>query len=493
MGFTKCLYLVFIIITFECAKLFNAEFHDVGDTKLKENVTECPKPEPSIDEFPSDPFTQEQRIHGAIIVHLIVGFYCFVFIAFVCNDYFLPSVFCICQDLHLSHDVAGATFMATATCAPELFVNIIGTYLTKSDLGIGTVVGSAVCNILGVTACAGLAASKNIKLELWPMLRDSGIYISAVTILAVILADGVVDWSEALILVILYFLYFVLMFTQKKMKTVAKKILTSKNSFSSTSSMDPITNTASTDACYGTYRPFYFSDYIPHAEKPTTQNNEKIKEKSLNEEIEPICSPPGGFLLNIWWFISVPVSAVLSISIPDCRVYRKFYPLTFIVCVVWIGISSYVVSWMMTIFGYTYGINDAVMGITFLAIGGSIPEASSAVVNARHGVGSMTVSNALGANTLDILIGLGGPWLFKTLLPRELGGGPIVLETSGLTFNCVCLIVSVILLNTITSMNSFNMNRLYGVFCLIFYFVFIILLILTDMNIIFTFGKSICS
>lgn len=50
--------------------------------------------------------------------------------------------------------------MATATCAPELFVNIIGTYLTESDLGVGTVVGSAVCNILGVTACAGLAASK---------------------------------------------------------------------------------------------------------------------------------------------------------------------------------------------------------------------------------------------------------------------------------------------------------------------------------------------
>lgn len=63
-------------------------------------------------------------------------------------------------DLHLSPDVAGATFMATATCAPELFVNVIGTYLTESDLGIGTVVGSAVCNILGVTACAGLAASK---------------------------------------------------------------------------------------------------------------------------------------------------------------------------------------------------------------------------------------------------------------------------------------------------------------------------------------------
>lgn len=36
--------------------------------------------------------------------------------------------------------------------------------------------------------------------------------------------------------------------------------------------------------------------------------------------------------------------------------------------------------------GYTFNINDAVMGITFLAVGGSIPEASSAIVNARNGL-----------------------------------------------------------------------------------------------------------
>lgn len=67
--------------------------------------------------------------------------------------------------------------------------------------------------------------------------------------------------------------------------------------------------------------------------------------------VQPMCSPPGGFLMNLWWIISVPISVVLSISIPDCRVYRKFYPLTFVMCVVWIGICSYIVSWMMTVFG----------------------------------------------------------------------------------------------------------------------------------------------
>jgi Ca2+/Na+ antiporter len=62
-------------------------------------------------------------------------------------------------DLNLRKDIAGATFMALATSAPELCVNVIGTFLTESDLGIGTVVGSAVFNTLGVAACGGLAAT----------------------------------------------------------------------------------------------------------------------------------------------------------------------------------------------------------------------------------------------------------------------------------------------------------------------------------------------
>lgn len=71
----------------------------------------------------------------------------------------------------MSADVAGATFMAAATSAPELFVNVIGTFITEGDIGVGTIVGSAVFNILAVAACCGVSAGlvswlqKNKKLE----------------------------------------------------------------------------------------------------------------------------------------------------------------------------------------------------------------------------------------------------------------------------------------------------------------------------------------
>lgn len=77
----------------------------------------------SIEEFPPDPFTDEQRIHGAIIFHLIVGFYCFVLIAFVCNDYFLPSVFCICQGKETLGQI-GFTISSNSFYSGEIKLNL---------------------------------------------------------------------------------------------------------------------------------------------------------------------------------------------------------------------------------------------------------------------------------------------------------------------------------------------------------------------------------
>ena len=45
---------------------------------------------------------------------------------------YLNRVFIISPDLHLQEDVAGATFMAAGSSAPELFTSIIGLYNKRS-------------------------------------------------------------------------------------------------------------------------------------------------------------------------------------------------------------------------------------------------------------------------------------------------------------------------------------------------------------------------
>lgn len=56
----------------------------------------------SSEDFPKDLFTMEQKRHGAVILHFILGIYCFTLLAVVCNDYFLPSVERICEVMNLS-------------------------------------------------------------------------------------------------------------------------------------------------------------------------------------------------------------------------------------------------------------------------------------------------------------------------------------------------------------------------------------------------------
>lgn len=42
--------------------------------------------------------------------------------------------------------------MAAGGSAPELFTNVVGTFIARNNVGFGTVIGSAVFNVLFVVA-----------------------------------------------------------------------------------------------------------------------------------------------------------------------------------------------------------------------------------------------------------------------------------------------------------------------------------------------------
>ena len=45
-------------------------------------------------------------------MHIIISTYLILALATICDDYFVPVLEMLCDSLHLSNDVAGATFMA---------------------------------------------------------------------------------------------------------------------------------------------------------------------------------------------------------------------------------------------------------------------------------------------------------------------------------------------------------------------------------------------
>ena len=81
---------------------------------------------PSIDDFPNDFMTQYQRQkQGGVVIHFLLAIYMFGALALVCDDYFVPSLEQITNKLHMGSDVAGATFMAAGSSAPQLFASLI--------------------------------------------------------------------------------------------------------------------------------------------------------------------------------------------------------------------------------------------------------------------------------------------------------------------------------------------------------------------------------
>lgn len=61
----------------------------------------------------------------------------------------MPSLEAISEKLNLSEDVAGATFMAAGSSAPELFTSVAGVS-ANSDVGVGTIVGYEKHNLITI-------------------------------------------------------------------------------------------------------------------------------------------------------------------------------------------------------------------------------------------------------------------------------------------------------------------------------------------------------
>ncbi|NXN06883.1 NCKX1 protein, partial [Indicator maculatus] len=183
----------------------------VDKTPQPENVSESnPDEKPPYEskgEYPQDLFSVEERRQGWVVLHIFGMMYVFVALAIVCDEYFVPALGVITEKLQISEDVAGATFMAAGGSAPELFTSLIGVFISHSNVGIGTIVGSAVFNILFVIGTCALFSREILHLTWWPLFRDISFYIVDLLMLILFFLDSVIDWWESLLLLTAYATY----------------------------------------------------------------------------------------------------------------------------------------------------------------------------------------------------------------------------------------------------------------------------------------------
>ncbi|KAK2531191.1 Slc24a2 [Columba guinea] len=176
-------------------------------------------------EYPEDLFSLEERRKGAVILHIIGMIYMFIALAIVCDEFFVPSLTVITEKLSISDDVAGATFMAAGGSAPELFTSLIGVFISHSNVGIGTIVGSAVFNILFVIGMCALFSREILNLTWWPLFRDVSFYIVDLILLIIFFLDNLIMWWESLTLLTAYFFYVTFMKFNVQVEEWVKKLL----------------------------------------------------------------------------------------------------------------------------------------------------------------------------------------------------------------------------------------------------------------------------
>ncbi|KAK6622197.1 hypothetical protein RUM44_002004 [Polyplax serrata] len=205
---------------------------------------------------------------------------------------------------------------------------------------------------------------------------------------------------------------------------------------------------------------------------------EEVKEEQTFRSI--FCVFPSDTLWNKFtWLALWPICFLFFWTIPDCRSerWKKFYALTFLMCIIWIGIYCYSGTWLISAIGTTFGIPDAVMGLTLLAIGGSMPEAISTYIMARQGEGGLGFSNSLGGNTMDICLCLGFPWLIMCIKEGSVGTF-VKIISEGLQYNCLALVLGIVVLISVGVYTKFHMNRTMGFICCIFYVIFTVVSVL---------------
>jgi len=183
------------------------------------------------------------------------------------------------------------------------------------------------------------------------------------------------------------------------------------------------------------------------------------------------CPPPeSGCSDSLTFYIVLPVMVMLRMTLCDVRQEGKegCFPISFIGSIVWIGIFSYYTVWFATTIGDVFGIPPAVMGLTFLAAGTSIPDLLTSVIVARAGEGDMAVSSSIGSNIFDILVGLPVPWLLFCAIKGEnvLVGADSLFLSIMILFGMLFCVISIVACSgwRMTRPLGFSMFVLYALF-----------------------------
>lgn len=293
----------------------------------------------------------------ALLLSISIMVLAIYLLAIITDEYFIVSLDQISTRLRIPNNVAGASLMAMGSSAPELFIALMALFIAggaHSDVGMGTIVGSAIFNILVITGLSAIARPVEITWQV--IVRDVVMYVLSVALLIAAFFDGRITLWESALFLIFYGIYIVILFNWR----------------------------------------IAAPDEADHAIDIVSDEIDVQRKKR-----------------GIFFRVTALVSRLIGLFMGDPE---RSYWRTFAVSIAFIALLSYFLVEYAVVFAEELNIPPVVVALTLLAAGTSVPDLFASIVVARQGRGDMAVANAVGSNVFDILVGLGLPWLLLLIV-----------------------------------------------------------------------------
>lgn len=142
-----------------------------------------------------------------IAVLVLIG--CFVAF-FYLTRLFVSGLGSLAKRFNVPESVVGASVAAMVSSAPEMGTSIFSVVEGHPDIGIGTIIGSAIFNISLLIALSFWV--RKCVLDEKVLKRDGAYYLFVVIVTIVTIMDGVLTQWEALTWFLLYVVYFIWLF-----------------------------------------------------------------------------------------------------------------------------------------------------------------------------------------------------------------------------------------------------------------------------------------
>lgn len=310
----------------------------------------------------------------------------------------------VAEKLKIPQIVIGLTIVAMGTSMPEFCVSLISALKGTADLAVGNIVGSNIFNALLIVGAAAAVAPITILKS--TVRKDIPFALVASVTLMMMCYDGEIGRVDAFILFAMFVAFMYLTLSGAKLSKQKNR------------------ETALAVASH------HDGDAI------AVEQSAEVLQNELADEQKPV-KTMSSLMASVWIIVGLTCLIVGSNLFVDGA----------------------------TKIASVLGVSEAVIGLTIVAGGTSLPELATSVVSAMKGKSGIAIGNVLGSNVFNILMILGITGIINPM------------QIKGITVTDLSVMVVSMILLWFFSFTKYTIARWEGMILLLVYLVYMYSLI----------------